>query len=356
MPPVFSTRFGQLHPLLYRFVVLAAVSFCVYFLFRYFLIILLPFIIAYLLMRMLFPIIWFLQHKWHVPGWLAYGGTLTAFFSAFFGGLFILGWQFFCQLKLFLKNFGIYKNEFIDLYERQSGWLCGCVDRMFDLSAGSSINYLSARIDEMMSGAGIRLSKEVGMLVTSCVSGGVKFMTILLIILVSMIALCKDMQTVHKIYRRSIFYPAVHKVALTLKKSGFAYLKSQGIIFLIIWFVCSVSIAMIRNPYSILIGCGIAVFDTFPVLGSGMILVPWSAYYLFQQDYYSAVILLVAFILCVLVRDLLEAHLMGSNMGLLPFFMTAALYGGVCLFGVWGILLGPFGVVLIRSIYEQIIK
>ena len=35
--------------------------------------------------------------------------------------------------------------------------------------------------------------------------------------------------------------------------------------------------------------------------------------------------------------------------------MTAALYGGVCLFGVWGILLGPFGVILIRSIYQQIV-
>ena len=64
---------------------------------------------------------------------------------------------------------------------------------------------------------------------------------------------------------------------------------------------------------------------------------------------------MIAFILCVVVRDLLEAHMMGNNMGLLPFFMTAAIYGGVCLFGVWGILFGPFDVILIRSIYQQIV-
>jgi predicted PurR-regulated permease PerM len=47
---------------------------------------------------------------------------------------------------------------------------------------------------------------------------------------------------------------------------------------------------------------------------------------------------------------------MGNNMGLLPFFMMAALYVGVCLFGVWGIFLGPFGVILIRAVYQEIIK
>ncbi len=36
--------------------------------------------------------------------------------------------------------------------------------------------------------------------------------------------------------------------------------------------------------------------------------------------------------------------------------MTAALYVGVCLFGVWGILMGPFGVILIRSVYEQFLE
>jgi predicted PurR-regulated permease PerM len=47
---------------------------------------------------------------------------------------------------------------------------------------------------------------------------------------------------------------------------------------------------------------------------------------------------------------------MGNNMGLLPFFMMAALYVGVCLFGVWGIFLGPFGVILIRAVYQEIVE
>lgn len=241
------------------------------------------------------------------------------------------------------------------MYDRQTGYLCGCFDQWMSLPAGSAQEYLSRWTSNFMAGSSAKLSAHAGNLLTFCFSGTARFLTVVLIVIVSMIALCGDMQVVHRIYRKSSFYPMVHRVAVTLKQSGLAYLKSQGIILMIIWIVCSISLALIHNPYSILIGCGIAVFDTFPVLGSGMILVPWAVYAAFGQNYYAAVILMIAFILCVVVRDLLEAHMMGNNMGLLPFFMTAALYGGVCLFGVWGILLGPFGVILIRSIYQQIV-
>ena len=55
------------HPLLYRFGVLTGITICVYLVFRYLLHLFLPFILAYLLMRMLFPVIWFLRHHCHFP-------------------------------------------------------------------------------------------------------------------------------------------------------------------------------------------------------------------------------------------------------------------------------------------------
>lgn len=344
------------HPLLYRFGVLTGITICVYLVFRYLLHLFLPFILAYLLMRMLFPVIWFLRHHCHFPKWLAYGGTLTVFFGAVFGTVLAVIWQLLRQIRLFGQNFPVYRREFMALYVHHTGRLCGCLDTWLGLPAGKSRSCISSWCDRLLVESGSCLSEQAGNIVSGCFSGTARLLTVVLIIVVSMIALCGDMQAVHRIYRKSVFYPAVHRVAVTLKKSGLAFVKSQGIILVVIWVICSVSLALIRNPYSILIGCGIAVFDTFPVLGSGMILVPWAVYAAFGQNYYAAVILFIAFLLCVIARDLLEAHLMGNHMGLLPFFMTAALYVGVCLFGVWGILMGPFGVILIRSVYEQFLE
>lgn len=351
-----SYRLNKMHPLLYRLFVLSTVTLCVYLAFRYLLILFLPFILAYLFMRMLFPVIWFLRHRCHFPKWLAYSGTLTVFFGGIFGTVSVVMWQFWKQLKLFIQNFPLYRQELFNLYLHQTGRLCGCLDTWLGLPAGSSMSCLSNWCDQFLTGSRSRLSEHAGSMVSACFSGTARLFTVILIIIVSMIALCGDMQVVHKIYRRSVFYPSVHRVAVTLKRSGLAFVKSQGIILVIIWIVCSTALVLIHNPYSILIGCGIAVFDTFPVLGSGMILVPWSVYLAFGQNYYGAVVLFIAFLLCVVVRDLLEAHLMGNHMGLLPFFMTAAIYVGICLFGVWGIVLGPFGVILIRSVYEQFLE
>ena len=299
MPPA---AFCEKHPLWYRLIVLFIITAGVYLAFRYLLVIFIPFIIAYLIMRMLFPVIWFLRHRWRFPGWLAYGGTLTVFFGTVFGTVLVLIWQFWKQLKLFLQNFPVYRQEFLQLYDKQTGYLCGCFDRWMSLPAGSAQEYLSRWTSGVIAGSSAKLSEHAGNLLTFCFSGTARFLTVILIIVVSMIALCGDMQVVHRIYRKSSFYPVVHRVAVTLKQSGLAYLKSQGIILMIIWIVCSVSLTLIHNPYSILIGCGIAVFDTFPVLGSGMILVPWAVCAAFGQNYYVAVILMIAFILCVVVR------------------------------------------------------
>ena len=89
------------HPLLYRFGVLTGITICVYLVFRYLLHLFLPFILAYLLMRMLFPVIWFLRHHCHFPKWLAYGGTLTVFFGAVFGTVLAVIWQLLRQIRLF---------------------------------------------------------------------------------------------------------------------------------------------------------------------------------------------------------------------------------------------------------------
>lgn len=94
----------------------------------------------------------------------------------------------------------------------------------------------------------------------------------------------------------------------------------------------------------------IAVFDAFPVLGSGLIFLPWGIYQFLEQDYYVAAVLVTTYLLTLFIREYLEARLLGQGMGLNPFFMLAAIFVGVKLFGVTGIFLGPLAIVLIQVI------
>ena len=83
-----------------------------------------------------------------------------------------------------------------------------------------------------------------------------------------------------------------------------------------------------------------------------MVLCPVAIYYIFHSNFAYAAILFVAYIITIFVREILEAKLLGNNMDILPFFMLVSIYIGLKIFGISGIVLGPFAVVIIRTVYE----
>lgn len=351
-PNRFIPDFHKTHPLWYRFFLFLFITVCVYLSFRYLLPLFFPFLAAYLLMRILFPVVVFFKKRLHFPSWLSYTTTLSLFFLTLGGGLFLLLWKLFAQIRLLFCNFPIYYQVWQQTFSAQSQKICHCLDAMFSMEAGTIKEFIGGQFDNIADSCNQMISTHAGTVLATCFSGSIHFFTALVMLIISMIILCKDMDQIHNAYRKSAFHSLIHQVAHTLKKTGLAYLKSQCIIIASIWFVCSLGLFIIHNPYAIILGLAIALFDAFPVLGSGMILVPWAIYHIFQGNYFQAAILFTILVLNLFLREFLEAKLMGNNMGLMPFVMIASIYVGVYLFGVWGILLGPFGTILIRTIYS----
>ena len=56
--------------------------------------------------------------------------------------------------------------------------------------------------------------------------------------------------------------------------------------------------------------------------------------------------------ICQFLREYLEPKLLGGKMGIRPVHSLMAVYIGYELFGVLGLFLGPFGLVLIKSMWR----
>lgn len=93
--------------------------------------------------------------------------------------------------------------------------------------------------------------------------------------------------------------------------------------------------------------------DAFPVLGSGTILIPWAVFSWIQKDYVAAAVLLTLYVVTMVVREVLEPRLMGKEMGLKPLYVLLSVYVGLKLFGVGGIVLGPIGLTILKTVFEQ---
>ena len=129
-------------------------------------------------------------------------------------------------------------------------------------------------------------------------------------------------------------------------------MKTQLIIMVSVATICTVGFLFVKREYALLLGIGVAVLDAFPVLGSGLVLVPWAVICLLKGSYVQVAVLVVMYLLCVLVREGLEPKLLGNRIGIPPLYTLMAVYVGVELFGLLGVILGPFGLVIIRAVSD----
>ena len=131
------------------------------------------------------------------------------------------------------------------------------------------------------------------------------------------------------------------------------FVKAQGVILLIISVVCSVVLGIAGIPGGILLGLLAGFLDMLPFIGTGIVLVPLSAWQLLNGQYIQTVVCLALYGACIVTRELLEPKLIGKRMGIAPVFMLMAVYAGVKLFGVGGIVKGPLALIVIYEIWKR---
>ena len=166
-------------------------------------------------------------------------------------------------------------------------------------------------------------------------------------------ACVKEMDELRRRRFDSMFHREFFLLGRRLAVTGSAWLKTQSVIFLMTSSLSMLGLLLIGNPYYILGGIGIGVLDALPIFGTGTALVPWSILLLFKREWGHALILFGLYLLCYVLREFTEAHLMGKKMGLSPLETLAAIYVGLQLFGLFGFLLGPIGLLIIKDFVEE---
>jgi sporulation integral membrane protein YtvI len=101
-----------------------------------------------------------------------------------------------------------------------------------------------------------------------------------------------------------------------------------------------------------LLSIPIAFIDALPVFGAGAVLIPWGIVSLLQGSSFAGWGLLVLYGLISVTRTVLEPRFLGRQIGLHPLLTLLALYAGFRLFGFWGMLLLPVGVMLLKQLYD----
>ena len=139
------------------------------------------------------------------------------------------------------------------------------------------------------------------------------------------------------------------------------YFKAQFKIMLILALIMFIGFEVLRVPYSFLLALGIAFLDFLPVFGTGAILWPWALVDVLTGNYYQAIGLMIMYLVCQIVKQILQPKMVGDSIGMSPLATLFFLYVGYRLYGVVGMILGvPLGMVVVNlyrvGMFDRIIK
>lgn len=124
-----------------------------------------------------------------------------------------------------------------------------------------------------------------------------------------------------------------------------AQFKIMGVIAAILF----VGFMILEVDYAILWALLIAFLDFIPFLGTGTAIWPWAAFQLATGDYYLAVGLMIIYLICLLVHQLLQPKFVGDTVGMDPLTTLIFMFMGYRISGVLGMIFAvPAGIILIN--------
>lgn len=128
-----------------------------------------------------------------------------------------------------------------------------------------------------------------------------------------------------------------------------AYTILISITFLVIWGTFS----LFGVPYGFVLGIIGGLLDLVPFLGIVVIFVPVIIYYFLAQNYFVGISIIIVFVILSLIRQILEPKLVSVNIGINPLAAVAAIFIGIQIRGLLGIIF-CLGLVAMHKILNKV--
>lgn len=325
--------------------------------FKYLLPLVAPFFAGYVFALVLRPSARFFAYRmritikgkrYHMPMGVIGGIEFLAVLSILGVGLYFGSVKLCAEGKMLMLRLPVW----IEHFDRWLTGSCHQVEASFGLKYGCVADLAGDMLYHMVNtgkNAAMPFLVTNSLSVIACLAKGA---VVSLVAFLAAVLSLQEMEDLRVRRDQSAFWKEFNLIGGRLVQTGKAWFKSQGILLLITIGLCTAGMFLMGNPYYIMAGTGIGILDALPIFGTGTVLIPWAIAELFMKDWKQALILTALYLVCYLVRQILEARMMGGQVGLSPLETLAAVYVGLELFGFFGFILGPLGLLLVEDLTQ----
>ena len=324
----------------------------IYFIYKFAIIYLLPFIIGLVLAYVLHKPSVKIAEKTKLKS-----GTVAGFMVVI-SYLLLLSVIFLILFFVYTKGIG-----FIGNYQNAVAYIQNLFD-IIEKKYSAFVDKLPEPAKQMLLSTLSGMSEKAVSYMTGAISGfftsfAKKLPAVTFSIIVTIIASCymaHDYNAV-KEFLISVIPDSKRKLFYGIKKhlinNTFMILKGYSILLCITFVELLVGFLVIGQKNAIVLAFIIAFVDIFPVLGTGTVLVPWAIVSILNGNTSFGIKLIVLYEVITLLRNYLEPKVVSGKIGIPPLVTLLIMFCGLKIFGFLGMITTVISLVIIVNLYKD---
>lgn len=167
-----------------------------------------------------------------------------------------------------------------------------------------------------------------------------------------------DWEKITQKTKKYIPFKNKEKVSKEISQITSSLIYGTLLIALIEFMVASLGLWLAGIKTFLLLSAIIAISAFIPAIGPGLVWIPLLIYQIFQKEYVSAIIILITgLIISVIIDTFLRVKIAGEKSKIHPFIILVGIFGGVSVFGLAGLVVGPlilaYAIQLLKDFWED---
>lgn len=316
---------------------------------KYLLPVLMPFLVAFVLAFLIQrPAAWIARRLRAPKGRLSVL-LLVLVYVAVFGVAFSGGGRVFAVIREFVIDVpDIYRRDILPLLNYVLEGVAENLseaDPFVSAQIENSLQQAVQSIGQMVSGLSVTLLQMVSEFITGVPSVLIR----VVLTVITSFYICSDYDRILAALWR-LLPDRWQNLCRDIKQYGLnmirVYIRSYSLLFLLTFTELTIGFLIFQIPHSLLVAVLIAIFDILPVLGTGGVLIPWAVILAVIGNYPLAAGILILYVIITVVRNSVEPRIVGKQIGLHPLLTLIAMFTGVSLAGLPGLILLPMAVMI----------
>ncbi len=131
------------------------------------------------------------------------------------------------------------------------------------------------------------------------------------------------------------------------------YLRGMLTMSVIMYALLLIGFLILKIDYAYLTAFLVALVDFFPLLGTGIILIPWGIFAIISGRLFSGIGILAVWGSVMVIRQLIEPKVMGKALGLHPLVTLIAAYTGYKVYGIIGAVTFPIVTLIVNEVRQS---